>query len=206
MQLYCTTKPLEWWGGPLGAGPSKQLPCPREGQQHSAQSSAALSSYSSESQEFIWIKLKVRRIWLPSLQLSNLIHERDSHALAEKDKQDASTRVTRMKEIVLNSSLPVLRSPPPHIPLSRTSAQLCVNESYGSNTLNTEARRLLIPNQMLNQANTDGARAQSPRRAIMMCLSVCVTQRLPFAASRFFFIQKHERKRLMGNIQLRLEG
>lgn len=101
MQLYCTTKPLEWWGGPLGAGPSKQLPCPREGQQHSAQSSAALSSYSSESQEFIWIKLKVRRIWLPSLQLSNLIHERDSHALAEKDKQDASTRVTWMKEIHL---------------------------------------------------------------------------------------------------------
>lgn len=115
MQLYCTTKPLEWWSGPLGAGPSKQLPCPWEGQQHSAQSSAALSSYSSESQEFIWMKLKVSRIWLPSLQLSNLIHERDSHALAEKDKQDAATRVTRMKEIVSNSSLPVLRSPPPHV-------------------------------------------------------------------------------------------
>lgn len=84
----------------LGVDPSKQLPGPWEGQQHSAQSSAALSSYFSECQEFIWIKLKVSRIWLPTLQLSNLIHERDSHALAEKDKQDASTRVTRIKEIV----------------------------------------------------------------------------------------------------------
>lgn len=48
------------------------------------------------------------------------------------------------------------------------------------------------PKSMLNQQNNDGARAPSPRRVIMMCLSVCVTQRLPFTASFLFFIQKHE--------------
>lgn len=53
--------------------------------------------------------------WLPSLERSNLIHERDSHALTEKHKQDASTRVTRMKH-GLNWSLLVLCSPLPHIP------------------------------------------------------------------------------------------
>lgn len=36
----------------------------------------------------------------PTPQLSNLLHERDLHALTEKDKQDASTRVTWIKEIV----------------------------------------------------------------------------------------------------------
>lgn len=60
------------------------------------------------------------------------------------------------------------------------------------------------PKSMLKRHNGDGARAPSPRRAITMCLSVCVTQCLPFAARVFFFIQKH----LMGNViqQLQAEG
>lgn len=130
------------------ADPSKQLPCPWEDQQHSAQGSAALSSYSSECQEFIWIKLKVSWIWLPSPQLSNRIHEQDSHALTEKDKQDASTRVTGMKEMVfehsLNSSLLVLWSTASLLTLMDLARTVC---DWVSNTLNTETLRLLIPNQ-----------------------------------------------------------
>lgn len=42
----------------LGVGPSKQLPCPLEGQQHSAQSSAALSSDASKKSRVHLNKVK----------------------------------------------------------------------------------------------------------------------------------------------------
>lgn len=198
MQLCCTTKTL---GGrlrqALGADPSKQLPCPCEDRQHSAQSSTALSSYSSECQEFIWIKLKVSWIWLSSPQLSNLIHERDSHAPAEQDKQDASTRVTRMKEIVflhsLNLPLLVLGStalPSTLMDLGWTVREWVILQQHPEHR-DTEAPD---PKSMLSQQSSHGARALSLRRIIMMCLSACVTQRLPFADffPPLFSLQKHD--------------
>lgn len=52
------------------------------------------------------------------------------------------------------------------------------------------------PKSVLNQQSSGGARALSPRRTIMMCLSVCVRQCLPFAATFFFLLftlfQKHD--------------
>lgn len=51
-------------------------------------------------------------IRLPLPQIFNVIHSQDSHALREKDKQDAPTQMTGMKEIAfqhsLNPSFPVL--------------------------------------------------------------------------------------------------